>query len=80
MILTHCPICGLAWAEARESEELRTSFDICECCGCEYGHDDTPAYRTQWLNAGGQWFEPQKRPKDWNMQLQLQNVQEDWNS
>lgn len=47
-----CPICGFPFDEAVDIAELRMSFDICDCCGCEYGYDDTSAYREEWLAKG----------------------------
>ena len=62
-----------------EEEEVRGSYFICACCGCEFGVDDTPAYREAWLRNGARWFDERKRPKDWTLEEQLQHVIPDWN-
>lgn len=56
------------------------SYDVCECCGFEFGNDDEPGtapsltfrqYREEWIAGGGRWFEPSKKPRDWTLERQL---------
>jgi hypothetical protein len=56
------------------------SFEVCDCCGFEFGNDDEPgtaegvsfgAYRREWLDDGAQWFSPSNRPSGWSPQAQL---------
>jgi hypothetical protein len=80
----YCPICGYPLFEgdptkAIGSMALHVSYDICTCCGCEYGLDDTPEYRTEWIEGGCQWFDPEKKPFAWNPSEQLKNSDPDWN-
>ena len=58
--------------------ELAESFEICSCCGCEYGYDDNAAYRNRWLQQGTPWFSPKEQPKNWNLETQLQNINPKW--
>jgi rubredoxin len=59
------------------------SYEVCDCCGFEFGNDDEPgtagptsfrAYRHEWLEDGGQWFSPSKRPPDWSLERQLRDA------
>lgn len=57
------------------------SYDVCPCCGFEYGFDDEPGgsatpqsfedYRLEWLAAGAGWFTPTRKPLNWNLREQL---------
>jgi hypothetical protein len=56
------------------------SYEICECCGFEYGYDDEPGsgaglsfeeYLKEWINAGCQWFTLGRRPNGWDLDEQL---------
>ena len=79
MQISNCPICGLGFKTQVDESELRHSYWICECCGCEYGNDDTPAYREQWLRDGAKWFIASSRPGDWDLNQQLKNIIPEWN-
>jgi hypothetical protein len=76
----HCRVCGLLQPEPPWGSGGKTpSFDICDCCGVEFGYEDaTPAavarYRAEWLGQGAPWFAPESRPKDWNVDEQLKSV------
>ena len=59
------------------------SYDVCDCCGIEFGFDDEPGagsgvsfteYRRDWIAGGCEWFDPQKRPPGWSLEEQLQVV------
>lgn len=51
------------------------SYDVCACCGFEFGFDDEPGpgaepstfetYRAQWIADGCRWFDERARPADW---------------
>lgn len=77
-LITHCPICGYQLAEPMEKKLLMFSFSICDCCGVEYGADDTPLYREGWLRNGAPWFNG-TAPAGWDVNKQLENAQMDWN-
>ncbi len=80
MKISNCPICGLPWSESIDEEEIRHSYQICECCGCEYGYDDNPAYRDNWLKQDSPWFNPKQRPADWKLAEQLLHIIPHWNA
>jgi len=78
MLILHCPICGCPFTAPVEEEELRSSYEICDCCGCEYGYSDDALLREYWIRSGGQWRFPEKRPKIWDMKEQLRHIILDW--
>lgn len=61
-----CRVCGylsdlLPWGEDGRS----ASFEICPCCGVEWGYEDSlpqgvRAYRQEWLERGAPWFTPEE--------------------
>ncbi|OFZ18859.1 MAG: hypothetical protein A2Z20_02535 [Bdellovibrionales bacterium RBG_16_40_8] len=59
------------------------SYDVCLCCGFEYGLDDEPgpglkpdsfeSYLKNWVqNESCKWFEPKSKPTDWDIVKQLE--------
>jgi hypothetical protein len=84
--LHKCRVCGLdfgdsyfPWGEDGES----ASFDICPCCGCEFGYEDvipTAArnHRQRWLAGGAQWRKPKERPIGWSAERQLQQIAQEF--
>ena len=78
MKIFNCPICGLPWDKTEDIEELRMSFFICDCCGCEYGYTDNSAHRKKWLAEGAPWFDKKARTQDWNLEEQLKNIVPNW--
>lgn len=77
-----CRVCGLA----RESEPWGAdgntpSFEICSCCGVEFGYQDcTPEYvkkyRKSWFDRKNKWFSPKEMPLDWSLETQMENIPE----
>jgi len=56
------------------------SYDVCDCCGFEFGNDDEPGtgnavsferYRSDWQEEGCPWFAPERRPEGWCLADQL---------
>ncbi len=57
------------------------SYEVCSCCGYEFGHDDNPGmgrpisfveHLQEWVEADGQsWFAPEDKPKGWSLEAQL---------
>jgi hypothetical protein len=80
MQISSCPICGLPFEKPVDEQELRHSYWICECCGCEYGYDDHSSYREQWIKNGAKWQDEKLRPPNWNLEEQLKNIIPDWNN
>ena len=59
------------------------SFDVCDCCGFEFGTDDEPGtapptsfreYLERWVEAGCKWFDSQKLPRGWTLADQLRTA------
>ena len=59
------------------------SFDICFCCGCEFGYNDySPQtllkFRTKWKNEGMPFRHQQFKPVGWIPEEQLNNIPEEY--
>jgi len=80
MEIWYCPVCGYGpFDEPYMSvEELRESYDICPCCGCEYGYDDNPHSFKAWRGRGARWFSPSAMPNNWQLEEQLKHHIESW--
>jgi hypothetical protein len=78
--INHCPVCGYGpLAESYSStQELRWSYDICPCCGCEYGYDDHEQHFLGWQNRGCPWLHPGQMPDNWQLESQLPNIIRPW--
>lgn len=59
------------------------SYEVCSCCGFEFGNDDEPgtrepdtfqSYLAEWVANGAVWFSPEKRPVGWSLDRQLQKA------
>lgn len=59
------------------------SYEVCSCCGFEFGNDDDPGtrepdtfcgYLSDWIADGAIWFSPERRPSDWSLDRQLQKA------
>lgn len=59
------------------------SYDVCPCCGFEFGNDDNPgtavgssfaAYLRDWIAEGCQWFDPTQRAAGWLLDSQLSSA------
>ena len=76
-----CPVCGYDDIGIYKSyEELRCSYDICDCCGCEYGYDDNESHYDKWVNNGCKWFDKKEKPEGWALELQIKNQIRPWPS
>jgi len=76
-----CPVCGYDdLQEAPYDRDGNPSYEICRCCGYEFGYDDGSErvgfveYRTKWVAGGATWFKETARPSDWNLQSQLERI------
>jgi len=73
-----CPICGFdKLKEAPFSKEGAPSYEICACCGFEFGFDEIECrdvYLKKWIEHGSKWFVPELKPRDWNLEEQLKNI------
>ncbi|MBP3950319.1 hypothetical protein [Bacillus suaedae] len=76
-----CPVCGFdQLAEAPYDKDNNPSYEICDCCGFEFGYDDDSEgktfeeYRKEWISNGCQWFNEDKKPQEWDVERQLSNL------
>jgi len=79
-----CPICGYTRLQMSPYDEHGyPSYEICDCCGFEYGFDDDSEgysfenYREKWINEGFKFSNDKMQPETWNRQTmikQLENV------
>jgi len=69
-----CPVCGYDGLE-----DPPTDYNICECCGAEFGYHDAgrshEELRQQWIAAGMQWHNLiMPPPPNWNPRRQLEHL------
>jgi hypothetical protein len=67
-----CPVCGYEG----DLEFRPRDYQICGCCGTEFGYDDRTLtfeqLRAEWMQKGCPWFDPEEaRPLGWNAYDQL---------
>ncbi len=77
-----CPVCG--WSELNEpprNNAGNASFEICPCCGFEFGFDDDDQgltyeqARVRWIAGGMRWWSRgQPAPLGWDAEKQLSNA------
>lgn len=52
-----CPICGLDGLDFKPYDEKGFgTFEICPCCGFEFGCDDFPDKEASWLEWRKDWI------------------------
>jgi hypothetical protein len=83
-LLNICPVCGFdKLLEPPYSIDDCPSYEICSCCGFEYGYDDADqhysfeGYREKWIKNGYEFTDEDDKPTGWNEQLmreQLKNT------
>lgn len=76
-----CRVCGLEqkiypWGPSG----TKPSFEICACCGVEFGHDDATETgvrraREKWMKAGYPWAEASRKPHGWIPDHQLARLE-----
>jgi len=78
-----CPVCGYSDLEEPPYDNSgNPSFEICDCCGFEFGFDDAnnsisfDDYRKKWISEGAKWFSLDKKPRNWVLSEQLKNISE----
>ncbi|MFA5795515.1 MAG: hypothetical protein WC980_10680 [Candidatus Brocadiia bacterium] len=81
-----CSVCGYPdLGEPPYDKYECARFDICPCCGFEFGYDDYDQtkskeekfkeYREKWISKDAPWFSKVKeKPIDWNLRKQLKNI------
>jgi hypothetical protein len=79
-----CRVCGLAQETPPWGRDgLSPSFEICPCCGTEFGYDDATRVavlrrRARWAQTGYAWFDPVLRPPGWRRQEQMGQIPPDF--
>ncbi len=81
-----CRVCGLflgkdyfPWGEDGQCP----TFDICPCCGVEFGYEDCSAesikaFRNEWFVEETPWFDPKRKAENWSLEEQLKNIPEEF--
>lgn len=75
-----CPICGYPELERPPyNSHGSPDFDICPCCGLEFGYDDADGdhagLRAAWVRDGMTWWaEDPPAPAGWDPSAQLKNA------
>lgn len=73
-----CPVCGFSALAEPAYDDGLASFEICPCCGTEFGYDDASVshdiLRERWIAAGYPWWAPEGPPSDWRPETQLMNI------
>lgn len=76
-----CPVCGYpSLSEAAYDVFGCPSYNICPCCGTEFGYDDSTLthsdLRSKWISEGMLWWSKhQKIPDNWDPVKQLDNLE-----
>ena len=78
-----CRVCGLYYDDPPWGANGRLpSFDICLCCGVEFGYGDSileaiRSWRSEWVARGAPWRWPDAdtdEPSDRNLVEQMKNI------
>lgn len=75
-----CPVCGFDGLGAPHRDRLGcASFDICPCCGTEFGYDDASRshadLRRAWRQGGARWrSRSSPPPAGWNPAEQMKRA------
>ncbi len=79
-----CPVCGYPYLQSPPYDsDGNPSYDICDCCGFEFGFDDAnngvsfKDYREKWIANGNKWFWPDKKPSNWSLKKQIKAIIDD---
>jgi rubredoxin len=76
----YCRVCGYLYDEPTWDPVTEIpSHNICFCCGVEFGYEDSTIdsirkYRQEWLNNKAKWFNRKRKPADWSLEKQLENI------
>ena len=75
-----CPVCGYSKLLEPARNNNVPSFEICSCCGTEFGYDDCSQekimkLRKEWIESGYKWFSEEDKPDNWDAIEQLKNIE-----
>lgn len=78
-----CPVCGYPELDEPPYLNGQASFEICPCCGYEFGYNDpNPAsketFLRNWVRMGTPWATPSLKPKKWDAKAQLKGIDVDF--
>lgn len=80
-VLKQCRVCGYEFDDLYPwgVDGKTPSFEICDCCGTEFGHDDATLLaikqkRAKWIEGGALWARPQVRPSHWSVETALAKI------
>lgn len=75
-----CPVCMYPDLDEAPYDSFGcASYNICPCCGTEFGYDDSSvthlALRQRWRESGMRWWSvSQSPPQGWSAELQLKGM------
>ena len=74
-----CRVCGYINYEITLEEGIYPTYNICPCCGVEFGYEDSDLssirkYRESWIASGCNWFLDTGTKKERNFSEQLKNI------
>jgi hypothetical protein len=87
MATNRCPVCGFEFPPGSRAayDSDGGSFDICPCCGFQYGvtdgirHETHDSWREKWVRAGAEIRHPSEASAGWSAADQLKNIGIDLN-
>jgi predicted amidophosphoribosyltransferase len=77
---SQCPVCGYPDLDEPPFDEGgHPTYNICPCCGTEFGYDDASRAHAQlrddWIKNGMVWWSSYVEPRSrWNPLAQLKNA------
>ena len=76
----NCRVCGLYAIEPPWGSDGETpSWEICLCCGTEFGYEDctidsVKKQREKWISSGCNWIDIEVMPFDWSFEEQAKQI------
>ncbi len=79
-----CPVCLYDnLGEPPYNSDGYGSYEICTCCGFQFGYDDFPdkeaswiLWREKWFSDGWKWFSEYNKPYvGWELERQIKKLQ-----
>jgi hypothetical protein len=77
-----CRVCGFEHETPTWEYGDSPSYDICHCCGVEFGYSDFTVlavknFRKKWIENGAKWSgNISFKPNNWNVESQMKNIDE----